>query len=72
MGHELVAEFCRAHTFDQGFLRRCQRVFREDVQAQLDERELLLEENARLTAELDALNGKSRKKGALDHAGVSA
>jgi hypothetical protein len=46
MGHELIAEFCRAHELRTEFFRRCQRVFRDEVQPQLDERERLLVENA--------------------------
>jgi regulator of replication initiation timing len=51
MGHELIAEFCRAHELRTEFFRRCQRVFRDEVQPQLDERERLLEENADLRTE---------------------
>jgi len=56
MGHPLVEEFCRVHSPDQmrtEFFRRCQRVFRDEVQPQLDERDRLLEENAALKAQLD-------------------
>lgn len=53
MGHPLIDEFCRANAFQPQFLRRCQRVFREEVQPQLDERDRLLAENAELKAKLD-------------------
>jgi len=62
MGHELIAEFCRAHTFQDNFLRRCQRVFRDEVQPQLDERETLLAENATLKAQLEQLQAKATRK----------
>lgn len=52
MSHPLIEEFCRAHQFDPSFLRQCQRVFREEVQTQLDERDRLLVENAELRAKL--------------------
>lgn len=55
MGHPLIEEFCRAQSFRPEFLRRCQREFREQVQPQIDERDRLIEEVARLTVENDAL-----------------
>ncbi len=55
MGHPTIDEFCRAHDFQAHFLRRCQRVFREEVQPQLDERERLLDENAALKAQIETL-----------------
>jgi len=53
MGHPLIDEFCRAQQLHPEFFRRCQRVFRDEVQAQLDERERLLVENAALRAQLE-------------------
>ena len=56
MGHPLLDEFCRVHSQDSlrpDFFRRCQRVFRDEIQPQLDEREQLLAENARLIAQLE-------------------
>lgn len=61
MGHALVEEFCRAHSVHPEFLRRCQRVFREEVQAQLDEREVLLVENADLKAQVETLTARKKK-----------
>jgi hypothetical protein len=62
MGHPLVDEFCRAHTLKQEFFRRCQRVFRDEVQTQLDESDRLREENAHLKAELARLTEKADKR----------
>lgn len=62
MGHPLVDEFCRAHQLDPSFLRRCQRVFRDEVQPQIDERTVLLEENATLKATLKELTDKAARK----------
>lgn len=56
MGHPLIDEFCRIHTQESlrpDFFRRCQRVFRDEVQPQLDERDRLLDENATLKAQLE-------------------
>jgi hypothetical protein len=58
MGHPLIEEFCRAHDFRPDFLRRCQRVFRDEVQPLIDERERLLVENADLKAELATIDRK--------------
>lgn len=55
MGHPLIDEFCRAHTLHPDFIRRCQRVFRSDVQPLLDQLEPLRAENAALKAQLNAL-----------------
>ena len=44
------------------FFRRCQRVFRDEVQPQLDERDRLLEENATLKADLEKLTAPKRAK----------
>lgn len=62
MGHPLIEEFCRAHDFRPDFLRRCQRVFREEVQPQFDERDALLVENADLKAKLKTLSEKAERK----------
>lgn len=62
MGHALIDEFCRARELRPEFFRRCQRVFREEVQTQLDEREVLLAENADLKARLELLITKPRVK----------
>lgn len=59
MGHPLIDEFARANTLHPEFLRRCQRVFKSEVQAQLDERDRLLEDNAALKAELEVLRAQS-------------
>ena len=58
MGHPAINEFCRIFALDQmrpQAFRRFQRVFRDEVQPQLDERERLLEENAALKAEIETL-----------------
>ncbi|MGE0451783.1 MAG: hypothetical protein AB7Q29_19575 [Vicinamibacterales bacterium] len=63
MGHPLIEEFCRVSgAFSPEFLRRCQRVFREEVQPQLDEREHLLIENADLKAQVEKLTAKAKSK----------
>lgn len=62
MGHPLIDEFCRiSGAFSPDFLRRCQRVFRGEVQPQLDEREVLLAENADLKAQIEKLKAKPTK-----------
>lgn len=53
MGHPVIDEFCRAREFRPDFLRRCQRIFRDEVIPLLDEREHLLRENADLKAQLE-------------------
>lgn len=70
MGHPLVDEFCRAHELRPEFFRRCQRVFRDEVQPQLDERERLIEENHSLLEQLNALKKKTAKR--PEEAGVPA
>lgn len=62
MGHPLVDEFVRARDFRPEFLRRCQRVFREEVQPALDATQALTTENASLRAQVEALMAKSSKK----------
>ena len=66
MGHPLIDEFCRAQQLHPEFFRRCQRVFREEVQSQLDERERLLTENADLRAQLEVCHAQSRSESAGD------
>ncbi len=74
MGHPLVDEFCRANELRPDFFRRCQRVFRTEVQGQLDERESLIEENAALTARVAELEARSSgaKKSKPEPAAVPA
>jgi len=55
MGHPLIEQFCRASQLHPDFLRRCQRVFRAEVQPLLEDRERLLEENASLRADVERL-----------------
>lgn len=55
MGHPLIDEFCRSAELQPHFIRRCQRVFREEVQPMLDERERLLEQNEGLKHENERL-----------------
>lgn len=62
MGHPLIEEFCRAHELHPTFLRRCQRVFRDEIQPLIDEREALLVENAELKAKLEELQAKATRK----------
>ena len=65
MGHPIIDEFCRVYSLtnlqNQSF-RRMQRILRDEVQPQLDERERLLVENEALRAEVEKL---SRKKAAV-------
>jgi hypothetical protein len=64
VGHPLIDEFCRIQNADgmrTEFFRRCQRVFRDEVQPQLDERERLLVENGDLKAQLDKLSARRAK-----------
>lgn len=42
--------------------RRMQRLFRDEVNPRLDERDRLLEENAALKAEVERLTAKAAKK----------
>jgi hypothetical protein len=63
MGHPLIDQFCSVKGPDHcrsDFFYRCQRVFREEVQPQLDERERLLEENAELKATIEKLRAKKK------------
>jgi hypothetical protein len=62
MGHPLVEAFCRqGGTLQPEFYRRCQRVFREEVQPMLDERDRLIEENAALKAQVEKLTTRKAK-----------
>ncbi len=63
MGHPLIDEFCRAKdSLRTEFFRRCQRVFRDEVQPQLDERDRLLEENAALKQQIETLQAKAARR----------
>jgi len=65
MGHPAINEFCRVKSIGSlrlDVFRRMQRLFRDEVNPRLDERDLLLEENAALKAELEALKVKASKK----------
>jgi hypothetical protein len=63
MGHPLIEEFCRqGGQLRPEFYRRCQRVFRDEVQPMLDERDRLLEENARLKDELTIAKSQAARK----------
>jgi regulator of replication initiation timing len=62
--HPVFEEFCRARELRPEVLHRIQRVVRTDIQPLLDERETLIEENAKLrerVAELEAKAGRQRK-----------
>jgi hypothetical protein len=60
MGHALIDEFCRAQTLHPDFLRRCQRVFRDEVQAALDRGAAAEAENIELRAEVQALRSPAK------------
>lgn len=65
MGHPAINEFCRVKSIGSlrlDVFRRMQRLFRDEVNPRLDERDVLLEENAALKAELEALKVKASKK----------
>lgn len=56
MGHPLIDEFCRqAGDLRPDFYRRCQRVFRDEVQPALDELDTVKAEIARLQQEIARL-----------------
>jgi hypothetical protein len=69
MGHPLIDEFCRVGGVQNcrpQFFRHCQRIFRDEVQPQLEQREQLLDANARLeveNAELKAQLAEVQKRG---------
>lgn len=61
MGHPLIDEFCRVQSPDglkPEFFRRCQRVFRDEVQPQLDECDRLRLVNEALGFEMKDLRDK--------------
>lgn len=59
MGHPLIEQFCQqSGELRLDFYRRCQRVFRDEVQPMLDEAERLKVENAELKAQLDKVKSK--------------
>lgn len=60
MGHPLIDEFCRAQTLHPDFIRRCQRVFREDVQPLIDQGEQAIAENVELKAQIAKLRDKRK------------
>lgn len=65
MGHPAINEFCRVKSIGSlrlDVFRRMQRLFRDEVNPRLDERDLLLEENAALKAEIETLKAKASKK----------
>lgn len=71
MGHPLLEEFCRAKTPDlrPDFFRRCQRVFRDEVNPVYDEgvqsREVIGQKDAEiaeLKAKLESLQTRSQKR----------
>jgi hypothetical protein len=63
MGHPLIDEFCRQPgELRADFYRRCQRVFRDEVQPALDEAERLKVENAALKADLEKWHGKAARR----------
>ena len=65
MGHPAIHEFCRVKSMGSlrlDVFRRMQRLFRDEVNPRLDERDRLLEENAALKAEVERLTAKAAKK----------
>lgn len=58
MGHPLIDEFCRAGTLHPDFIRRCQRVFRDEVQPLMDAGQQAIAENAELKAQIAALDAE--------------
>lgn len=75
MADSLIDEFARARPpLQDHFIRRCQREFRERIQPQLEERDALLLEVARLRTELAALQAdpKRAKKAADVPAGIAS
>jgi len=58
VGHPAIDEFCRIYSlqhFQSQTFRRLQRIFRDDVQPLLNERESLLAETATLREQVAAL-----------------
>lgn len=67
MGHPVIDEINRCHTLGQvqvQSFRRWQRLLRDEIQPQLDERERLLVENAELREALDKATKRSKKEAA--------
>jgi hypothetical protein len=63
-GHPLIEQFCRIpgiQSCQPSFFNQCQRVFRDDVQPMLVEREALLLENAALKEEIAKLKAKRER-----------
>ena len=64
MGHPVIDEFCRIYSLErmrtQSF-RRYQRVFRDEVQPMLDERERLLVEVEELRGTVERLQERPAK-----------
>lgn len=64
MGHPIIDEFCRVHSLQNLqpiAFRRMQRIMRDEVQPQLDERDRLLVENADLREQVERLSKKAAK-----------
>jgi hypothetical protein len=65
--HPMFEEFCRAGALQHHVLRRMQRRVRDEIQPMLDEREVLIEENASLREQVAALM-REPKRGKKDKA----
>jgi len=61
MEDPMLDQFCRANTLQSHFFRQFQRYCRDVIQPKLNEREALLEENARLKADLEKLTAKKAR-----------
>lgn len=64
MGHPTIEEFCRVSSpsdLRPEFFARCKRIFRDEVQPRLDERDTLLVENEELKKEVERLTAKAKK-----------
>lgn len=63
MGHPLIEEFCRQAGLElrPEFFRRCQRVFRDEVQPRLEQADVLEAENAALKARIETLEKPTRR-----------
>jgi hypothetical protein len=59
----MFEEFCRAGSLQPHILRRIQRRVRDEIQPMLDEREALIEENAKLREQIAALMRDPAKRG---------
>lgn len=60
--HPVFEEFCRARDLRPEVLHRMQRVVRTEIQPLLDERETLIEENARLRERVAALEAEPKQR----------